>query len=74
MKSIKLLAMTAVLAAGVAAPVFAQDAMMKKDHMMKMSKADTKKMASCHKMSHEMMMKNKGCAKMMKMHPDMMPS
>ena len=41
---------------------------------MKMSRADTKMMKSCHAMSHDMMMKNKGCMKMMKMHPDMMKS
>ena len=41
---------------------------------MKMSMADKKMMAKCKGMSHDMMMKNKGCMKMMKMHPDMMPS
>lgn len=71
MKSIKLLAMTAVLGVGIGAPAFAQDAMMKKD-MMKMSMADKKKMASCKKMSPAMMKKSKSCTKMMKMHPDMM--
>ena len=38
----------------------------------KMSMADKKMMAKCNGMSHDMMMKNKGCMKMMKMHPDMM--
>ena len=59
----------------VAAPAIAQDAMMKdgmKAPMMKMSAAETKQMKSCNAMSHEKMMKNAGCVKMMKMHPDMM--
>ena len=75
MRMISLLAMSA-LSIATASPALAQDAMMKdgmkSDSMMKMSKADMKKMKSCNAMSHEMMMKNAGCKKMMKMHPDMM--
>ena len=79
MKSIKLMCAAAMLAG--AAPAFAQmsnDAMMKKDGMMssgshmKMSMKDKKMTAKCQGMSHDMMMKNAGCMKMMKMHPDMM--
>jgi hypothetical protein len=40
--------------------------------MHKMSAKHMKKMKSCQAMDHDMMMKNKGCMKMMKMHPDMM--
>ncbi len=65
-----------VLAITAAAPAVAQNAMMKdeikSDSMMKMSKADMEKMKSCKAMSHKMMMKDAGCVKMMKMHPDMM--
>ncbi len=58
-----------------AVPVLAQDNMMSHDKMsMKMSAADKRKMASCNAMSHDKMMKNAGCMKMMKMHPDMMKS
>jgi hypothetical protein len=39
---------------------------------MEMSRADMKKMKACQRMSHSAMMKNARCAKMMKMHPDMM--
>lgn len=49
-----------------------KDGMMSEDSKMKMSAADKKMMAKCKGMSHAMMMKNKGCMKMMKMHPDMM--
>lgn len=61
-----------------AVPALAQDTMMKKDSMqsgqMTMSATEMKKMKSCQAMSHEKMMKNAGCARMMKMHPDMMKS
>ena len=62
-----------------AVPAIAQDAMASHDQMtpgsmMKMSAADTHKMASCNAMSHDKMMKNAGCAKLMKAHPDMMKS
>ena len=40
--------------------------------MHKMSAKHMKKMRSCKAMDHDMMMKNRGCMKMMKMHPDMM--
>lgn len=70
-----LLAMSA-LSLAAAAPAIAQDAMMKdgmkSGSMMKMSAADTKKMNACNAMSHDKMMKNASCKKMMKMHPDMM--
>ena len=75
MRIATLLAMSA-LSLAVAAPAVAQDAMMKdgmkSGSMMKMSAADTKKMKACNAMSHDKMMNNAGCAKMMKMHPDMM--
>ena len=75
MRIATLLAMSA-LSLAVAAPAVAQDAMMKdgmkSGSMMKMSAADTEKMKACNAMSHDKMMKNAGCAKMMKMHPDMM--
>jgi len=61
-----------------ATPALAQDAMMKggmkSDKMMKMSAADTKKMKMCQAMPHDKMMKNAGCMKMSRMHPDMMKS
>lgn len=64
------------LSFAAAAPAVAQDAMMKdgmkSGSMMKMSAADTRKMKACNAMSHEKMMKNAGCARMMKAHPDMM--
>ena len=37
-----------------------------------MSKADMATMKRCQAMSHDMMMKDAKCMKMMKMHPDMM--
>ena len=39
---------------------------------MAMSAADMNRMMSCKRMSMTDMMKNKRCANMMKMHPDMM--
>ena len=77
MNSIKLMCAAAVLTISVSVPAYAQMAkggMMSSDKPMQMSMADKKKMASCQKMSHRMMMRNSGCAKMMKMHPDMMNS
>ena len=57
---------------------YAQDSMASKDGMMSkggmMSKHDTMMMKKCQGMDHDMMMKNKSCKKMMKMHPDMMNS
>ena len=38
-----------------------------------MSASDMKKMKACQAMSPDAMMKNARCAKLMKMHPDMMP-
>jgi type IV secretory pathway TrbL component len=79
MNSIKLMCAAAMIAGALGAPAYAQmsnDSMMKKDGMMsskmKMSASDKKMMTKCSGMSHDMMMKDKGCMKMMKMHPDMM--
>ena len=64
------------LALSLAAPAFAQDAMangaMSSGPAMKMSAKDTKTMKKCNAMSHDMMMKNADCMKLMKTHPDMM--
>ncbi len=64
------------LSIAVAAPALAQYAMssgaMDSGSAMKMSPMAMKKMNKCKAMSHDMMMKNAGCMKMMKMHPDMM--
>ncbi len=74
----RILTLVAISAMSIAAatPALAQDAMMKggmkSDKMMKMSDTDTKKMKMCQAMPHDKMMKNAGCMKMMKMHPDMM--
>ena len=72
MKTTLALALAAgLLTAGAAS---AQDAM-KSDSMSKpMSHHDMKMMKSCQAMDHDKMMANKGCMKMMKMHPDMMSS
>lgn len=80
MRSI-VLALTA-LTVTFAAPAVAQNAMSSPSKMgthdqmssdaMKMSAADTRKMKSCNAMSREAMMKDAGCAKLMKAHPDMM--
>ena len=64
------------LSVGFYAPAIAQQAM-KHDHMssgssMHMWHKHMKTMHKCKAMSHDMMMKNAGCKKMMKMHPDMM--
>ena len=40
----------------------------------KMGKMQMKQMQKCQAMSSDMMAKNKTCAKMMKMHPEMMNS
>ena len=75
MRILTLVAISAMSMA-IAAPALAQDAMMKdgmkSDKMMKMSAADTNKMKMCQAMPHDRMMKNAGCMKMQKMHPDMM--
>ena len=79
MKSIKIICSAALLAVAIGTPAYAQMASgsMQKDGMMsdsgmKMSMKDKKMMTKCQGMSHDMMMKNKSCMKMMKMHPDMM--
>lgn len=63
-----------VLATGT--PAFAQNSMMGSGGMqpggMKMTKSQMASMNRCKKMSHHMMMKNRTCMKMMKMHPEMM--
>ena len=69
------------LSLSAAAPALAQNAMASHDKMashdqmspggMKMSAADMRKAKACNAMSHDAMMKNAGCAKMMKAHPDM---
>ncbi|MCE7796008.1 hypothetical protein LWE61_05460 [Sphingobium sufflavum] len=75
MRILTLVAISA-LSITAATPALAQDAMMqggmKSDKMMKMSTADMKMMKKCQAMPHEKMMKNAGCMKMSKMHPDMM--
>ena len=76
MKTIHMLT-AALLATSLAAPAAAQmkdkgSMMMSDSKMMKMSAMDMKMMKSCKRMSHKMMMKSRGCMKMMKMHPDMM--
>ena len=69
-----LIAMAALMMIG-GTPALAQD-MMSGDAMkakpMKMSAAQMKQMKACQAMSHDRMMKNAGCKKMMRMHPDMM--
>ena len=76
MRTTTMILLSVLSLTGAAAPAFAQDAMasgqMKSGSMMKMSAADTRKMKACNAMSHDKMMKNPGCAKMMKAHPDMM--
>lgn len=49
------------------------DSMMAKP-MGKMSSSDMTRMKACAAMSHEAMMKDTGCVKLMKAHPDMMKS
>ena len=44
------------------------------DSGMKMTAAQTRQMKKCQAMTSDMMAKNKTCAKMMKMHPEMMSS
>ena len=72
MKPIKLFCAAAMLAGTITAPAYAQMAADKAMKPMKMSMAQKKTMNKCNAMSHDMMMKNKSCMKMMKMHPDMM--
>ena len=78
MNPIKLICAAALFGTALGAPAYAQmesgmkkDGMMSGDHM-KMSMKNKKMMTKCQGMSHDMMMKNKSCMKMMKMHPDMM--
>jgi hypothetical protein len=46
--------------------------MMSSSGDMEMTKAQMASMKRCNVMSHSMMMKNKKCVAMMKMHPNMM--
>lgn len=85
MRMMTLIAMSAMSIAA-AAPAVAQDAMMNHStpsgsmmnhstpagSMMRMSAADQRRMRACNAMPHARMMKNARCARMMKMHPDMM--
>ncbi len=75
MRILNLLAASA-LSLALAAPALAQDAMssgaMSSGSSKPMSAMQMKKMTKCKAMSHDMMMKNSSCMKMMKMHPDMM--
>lgn len=80
MRIFTLLAVSA-LSLAAATPALAQQGMAK-DNMMKdgmhaqpamrMSAADARQMRSCKAMSHTRMMHNARCARMMRMHPDMM--
>ena len=73
MRILTLLTVSA-LSLAAAAPAIAQDAMMK-DNMAPtshMTMSQKRTMKKCGAMSHDMMMKNAGCMKMMKMHPEMM--
>ena len=75
MNSIKSICAGVLLAGALAVPALAQMASeqpMKPMKPMKMSVADKRMMAKCNAMTHDMMMKNKTCMKIMKMHPDMM--
>ena len=75
MKPFKVMCAAAMLAGITSVPAYAQMAngdAMSSGHMMKMSASQKRMMAKCTKMSHEKMMKNNSCMKMMKMHPDMM--
>lgn len=80
MNAIKIICAAALVSTALGAPAYAQmqsgamkkDAMMSSGGNMKMSMKDKRMMTKCNAMSHDMMMKNKSCAKMMKMHPDMM--
>ncbi len=69
MTSIKTTAL-AIAMALTAGTAFAADSM--SSGGMKMSAADSKMMKSCMAMTEAKMMKNAGCVKMMKAHPDMM--
>ena len=74
MRKTMMIALSA-FAFSAAVPAVAQDAMASHDQMKaskKMSAADMKKVKACNAMSHDAMMKDAGCAKVMKAHPDMM--
>jgi hypothetical protein len=72
MRTHTLLTLTAVsLAASVPANAMMKDGM-HPAAMAHMSAADTRRMQRCNAMSHSRMMHNPACARMMRMHPDMM--
>ncbi len=75
MRTLTLLALSAMSFA-IAAPAFAQDAMMKdgmhNGAMPHMSAADTRRMNRCNAMPHDRMMRDRTCMRMMRAHPDMM--
>ena len=75
MRTPALLAISA-LSLIVSAPVFAGDPMMKDgmhtDAMAHMSAADTRRIQRCNAMTHDRMMHNRTCVRLMQMHPDMM--
>lgn len=65
----------AILTCGAGAATAQSDGAMAKSSMAApshMSAHQMHMMKSCKSMSHDMMMKNKGCMKMMKAHPEMM--
>ncbi len=76
MNHIKSAILGLALVAGAASGAFAQSSgAMDENGMAKpmhMSSHEKHMMKSCMAMSHDAMMKNSGCAKMMKAHPDMM--
>ena len=73
MNTIKAMCAATLLAGAICVPAYAQSGgMMSSGDHMKMSAKDKKMMTKCQGMSHDAMMKNAGCKKMMKMHPDMM--
>ena len=83
MNAVRMMCVAAAVAMVAGAPAYAQmsngamsNGSMSSGSMMagskKMSMSDKKMMTKCQGMDHDMMMKDKGCMKMMKMHPDMM--
>lgn len=78
----KIVLLASIMSFAIGAPALAQDAMGSHDAMAaqgkmgakitKVSPAMQRKMAACNAMSHDAMVKDAGCAKLMKAHPDMM--
>ena len=71
---IRTMALGLAMLALTSGAALAQDAMKSGAMSKPMSKHDMKMMKSCQAMDHDKMMANKGCMKMMKMHPGMMSS